>query len=170
MMDSVPAVRVQSAAVIARYPPWHALLGWTAHVVATPWWGLRGALRSRPRLTGRRVPLDAAQRRALLDRLRRLQPLQVRVSAVNEPGAIRYARELRNVLQAAAWSATGVYKGAGETTPTGVALAVRNIVAPPGEARVLLDALRRQGTRVVWAHKPEILHDRTIEIQVGRLR
>lgn len=91
------------------------------------------------------------------------------MSAVNEPGAVRYARELRDVMPAAAWPASGVFKRLDETAPEGVALAVRNVVAPPGKAVILLNTLRRLGTPVAWAHKPELSDNRTIEIQVGRL-
>jgi hypothetical protein len=72
-------------------------------------------------------------------------------------------------MHAAAWPASGVFKWGEDDAPAGVAVAVRNIVAPPGEAVVLLDTLRRLGTPVVWAHKPELSDNRTIEIQVGRL-
>lgn len=117
----------------------------------------------------RRCPLGPKQRGTLRERLCGLEPLEVRVSAVNKRGSIRYARELRNLMHEAAWPATGVFKSPGDGECAGVALAVRNIVAPPGEAIVLLNALRRLGTRVVWAHKPTLPHDRTIEIEVGRL-
>lgn len=143
--------------------------GGAASGVAAVLWLLSGALSYRARVLARRCPLDAMQRVTLLDRLCKLQPLEVRVSAVNEPGAVRYARELRDVMHAAAWPASGVFKRTDDEAPAGVALAVRNIVAPPGEAVILLNTLRRLGTPVVWAHKPELSDNRTIEIQVGRL-
>jgi hypothetical protein len=117
----------------------------------------------------RRCPLGPKQRGRLRERLGGLEPLEVRVSAVNERGSIRYAQELRNLMHEAAWPATGVFRSTGDEECTGVALAVRNIVAPPGEAMVLLNALRRLGTPVVWAHRPTLPDDRTIEIDVGRL-
>jgi hypothetical protein len=117
----------------------------------------------------RPCPLGPKQRGTLRERLCGLEPLEVRVSAVNERGSIRYARELRDVMHEAAWPATGVFRSDGHDEDTGVALAVRNIVAPPGEAVVLLNTLRRLGTRVIWAHRPTLPHDRTIEIEVGRL-
>ena len=141
--------------------------GGVVNVVAAALWLLSGALSLRARVLARRRPLGPRQRGTLLERLCKLEPLEVRVSAVNQAAAVRYARELRNVMHAAAWPATGVYKRA--DAPAGVALAVRNIVAPPGEAVVLLDTLRRLGTPVVWAHKPELSDNRTIEILVGRL-
>ena len=144
--------------------------GGIADVVVAALWLVSGALGYRARVIARRSPLGSTQRGTLLDRLCRLDPLEVRVSAVNEPGAVRYARELCNVMHAAAWPATGVFKWDDDPAPRGIALAVRNIVAPPGEAVVLLNTLRRLGTPVVWAHKPELSGDRTIEVQVGRLR
>jgi hypothetical protein len=143
--------------------------GGAANVVAAALWLLSGALSVRARVLARRRPLGPRQRGTLLERLCQLEPLEVRVSAVNQAAAVRYARDLRNVMHAAAWPASGVYKRAEADAPAGVALAVRNIVAPPGEAVVLLDTLRRLGTPVVWAHKPELSDNRTIEILVGRL-
>jgi hypothetical protein len=144
--------------------------GGAAYGVAAALWVLSGALSFLARSRAGSFPLDEAQRDTLLDRLGRLEPLDVRVFAVNNPGSIRYARELRNAIQAAEWPATGVFRREDDDAPAGVALAVRNIVAPPGEAVVLLNTLRRLGAHVAWAHKPELTDDRTIEIQVGPLR
>jgi hypothetical protein len=129
----------------------------------------RLSLLFRTRAIARRCPLGPKQRGTLRARLCKLDPLEVRVAAVNEPSSIRYARELREVMRDIAWPATGVFKSEGEDTDAGVVLAVRNIVAPPGEAVILLNTLRRLGSPVLWAHKPTLAHDRTIEIQVGRL-
>ena len=114
--------------------------------------------------------LAAEQRRTLLQTLGRLTPLEVRVSAVDEREAIRYARELRNVMTEAHWPVTGVLKSEYGGNGTGVTLAVRNVVAPPGEAITLMNALRRVGVPATWQHKPELEGDRTIEVRIGRLR
>ena len=73
------------------------------------------------------------------------------------------------MIAEAAWPVVGVYKRRGNGETAGVALAVRNILAPPGEAIMLVDTFRRVGIRIVWAHKPALGDDRTIEIQVGQL-
>ena len=143
--------------------------GGLVHVVAGGLWFVSGALAVRARSISRRCPLGVAQRGALLGRLSGLTPLEVRVSAVDAPDSIRYARELRNVIGEAAWPVAGVYKCRGGEDMAGVALAVRNILAPPGEAIMLLDTFRRVGIRIAWAHKPALGDDRTIEIQVGQL-
>jgi hypothetical protein len=155
-----------AAAGAAGVGVWH---GGAANIVAAVLWLASGMLSYRARTISRRCPIDPTQRGKLRERLCGLDPLEVRVSAVNEPDSIRYARELRNVIQEAAWPTTGVFKRNGGEERTGVALAVRNIVAPPGEAIILVNTLRRIGTQVTWAHKPTLSHDRTIEIQVGRL-
>lgn len=190
----------QSAAVVTKHPLWQAIrshgksprmllayslllavlavgvsipaLWWggVAYVVAAALWLVCGAVSFLARVRAGSFPLDATQRETLLERIGKLEPLEVRVFAVNKPGSIQYARELRNAIQAAEWPATGVFRRDDDHAPTGVALAVRNIVAPPGEAVVLLNTLRRLGTQVAWAHKPELTDDRTIEIQVGPLR
>jgi hypothetical protein len=113
--------------------------------------------------------LAAGQRRMLLQTLGRLTPLEVRVLAVDEHEAIRYARELRNVMTEARWPVTGVFKSEYGGNGTGVTLAVRNVVAPPGEAIILMNALRRVGVPATWKHKPELERDRTIEVLIGRL-
>jgi hypothetical protein len=155
-----------AAAAAAGVGAWQ---GGIAHGVAAGLWLACGAVSYRARRLTRRCPLGAAQREALLGKLSGLAPLEVRVSAVDEPQSIRYARELRNVMTRAAWPALGVFKARGDQDAAGVALAVRNIVAPPGEAIRLLETLRRAGVRIDWAHKPELTDDRTIEIQVGPL-
>jgi len=114
--------------------------------------------------------LAAGQRRALLQTLGRLTPLEVRVLAVDEREAIGYARELRNVMMEARWPVTGVFKSEHGGNGTGVTLAVRNVVAPPREAITLMNALRRVGVPATWEHKPELERDRTIEVLVGRRR
>ena len=114
--------------------------------------------------------LGAGQRRTLLQTLGRLTPLEVRVLAVDEREAIRYARELRNVMTEARWPVTGVFKSEYGGNGTGVTLAVRNVVAPPGEAITLMNALRRVGVPATWEHKPQLERDRTIEVLIGRLR
>jgi len=114
--------------------------------------------------------LAAGQRRTLLQTLGRLTPLEVRVLAVDEREAIGYARELRNVMMEARWPVTGVFKSEHGGNGTGVTLAVRNVVAPPGEAIILMNALRRVGVPATWEHKPELAGDRTIEMLVGRRR
>ena len=114
--------------------------------------------------------LAAGQRRTLLQTLGRLTPLEVRVVAVDEREAIRYARELRNVMTEARWPVTGVFKSEYGGNGTGVTLAVRNVVAPPGEAITLMNALRRVGVPATWEHKPQLERDRTIEVLIGRLR
>jgi len=114
--------------------------------------------------------LAAPHRRTLLQTLGRLTPLEVRVSAVDEHEAIRYARQLLNVMTEAHWPVTGVFKSQHDGNGTGVTLAVRNVVAPPGEAITLMNTLRRIGVRATWEHKPELAGDRTIEVLVGRLR
>jgi hypothetical protein len=114
--------------------------------------------------------LAAGQRRTLLQTLGRLTPLEVRVLAVDELEAIRYARELRNVMMEARWPVTGVFKSEYGGNGTGVTLAVRNVVAPPSEAITLMNALRRVGVPATWEHKPELERDRTIEVLVGRRR
>ena len=61
--------------------------GGTAYVVAVALWVLCGALSFLARSRAGQFPLDEAQRDALLDRLGRLEPLDVRVFAVNKPGS-----------------------------------------------------------------------------------
>jgi hypothetical protein len=114
--------------------------------------------------------LAARQRRMLLQTLGRLTPLEVRVSAVDEQEAILYARELRSVMTEARWPVTGVFKSPHAGNGTGVTLAVRNVVTPPGEAIALMNTLRRAGVPATWEHKPELAGDRTIEVLVGRRR
>jgi hypothetical protein len=114
--------------------------------------------------------LAGRQRRTLLQTLGRLTPLEVRVLAIDEREAIRYARELRNVMTEAHWPVTGVFKSEYGGNGTGVTLAVRNVIAPPGEAITLMNALRRVGVPATWEHKPELEGDRTIEVLIGRLR
>jgi hypothetical protein len=143
--------------------------GGAANVVAGALWLVSGVLSYRARRLARRCPLGAAQRGALLGKLTGLSPLQVRVSAVDDADSIRYARELRNVIDEAAWPVVGVFKRRAADDTAGVALAVRNILTPPGEAVALLESFRRAGIRIAWAHKPELAHDRTIEICVGPL-
>ena len=126
--------------------------------------GILGLRISRPR------GLTAEQRRTLLQTLGRLTPLEVRVSAVDEQEAIRYARDLRNVMTEAQWPVRGVFKSQYGGNGTGVTLAVRNVVTPPGQAITLMNTLRRIGVPTTWAHKPELAGDRTIEVLVGRLR
>jgi hypothetical protein len=125
---------------------------------------LLGLRISRPR------GLAAGQRRTLLQTLGRLTPLEVRVSAVDEHEAIRYARELRNVMTEAQWPVRGVFKSQYGGNGTGVTLAVRNVVIPPGEAITLMNTLRRVGVPAAWEHKPELAGDRTIEVLIGRRR
>jgi hypothetical protein len=114
--------------------------------------------------------LAAGQRRALLKTLGRLTPLEVRVSAVDEHEAIRYAHQLRNVMTEAQWPVTGVFKSQYGGNGTGVTLAVRNVVTPPGEAIALMNTLRRIGVPATWEHMPELGGDRIIEVLVGRRR
>jgi hypothetical protein len=121
------------------------------------------------RVAGRRG-LAASQRGTLLQALGRVAPLHVRVYAVNRRDALRYARDLRGLLDEAKWPVTGVFKVKGESSVRGVSLAVRNVVAPPGEAIALMNTLRRIGLRATWDHKPELADDRTVEVLVGRLR
>jgi hypothetical protein len=121
------------------------------------------------RLAGR-YELGMLQRGALLRCLGRLEPLEVRVSAVNEPEAIHYARGLRDVMHEAHWPASGVFRCNGGLNGTGVTLAVRNVVAPPTEALILMDTLRRTGAPAVWGHQPDLADDRRIEVRIGRLR
>jgi hypothetical protein len=121
------------------------------------------------RIAGRRG-LGGRQRGVLLGALGRVAPLHVRVSAVNQRTAIRYARDLRGVLQEARWPVTGVFKTREAAGARGVNLAVRNVVAPPGEAIALMNALRRVGLPATWDHKPELANDHTVEVLVGRLR
>jgi hypothetical protein len=121
------------------------------------------------RLAGK-YELGLLQRNALLRRLGRLQPLQVRVLAVNERAAIDYARGLRDVMLEARWPASGVFRSQSGLDGGGVTLVVRNVVAPPSEAVALMETLRRTGARVVWGHKPDLTDDRRIEVRVGSLR
>ncbi len=120
-----------------------------------------GGRLSRPRR------LDAGQRQTLLQTLGRLAPLEVRVAAVNEEEAIRYARELRNTMTEARWPVAGVFKCRGDAGAAGVTLAVRNVVTPPGEAIALMNTLRRIGIPANWGHKPALTGDRIIEVRVG---
>jgi hypothetical protein len=116
---------------------------------------------SRPRRLG------GGQRRALLQALGPLPSLAVRVSAVNEQEAIHYARELRDALAEARWPVTGVFKCHRDAGATGVTLAVRNVVAPPGEAIALMNTLRRIGIPANWHHEPGLSGDRIIEVRIG---
>jgi hypothetical protein len=125
---------------------------------------LLGSGISRPR------GLAAGQRRVLLQTLGRLTPLEVRVSAVDDKEAIRCAHQLRSVIAEARWPVTGVYKSRHGGNGTGVTLAVRNVVIPPGEAITLMNTLRGIGVPATWRHQPDLPGDRTIEVVVGRQR
>jgi hypothetical protein len=114
--------------------------------------------------------LGPGQRRTLVQVLGRVTPLEVRVSSVDERESIRYARELRNVMTEARWPVTGVFRHQSAGNGTGVVLAVRNVVAPPGEAITLMNTLRRVGVPATWEHRPELADDHVIEVLVGRLR
>ncbi len=114
--------------------------------------------------------LAAGQRKALLEMLGRLTPLEVRVSAVDEDEAIGYAHQLQNAMTEAHWPVSGVFKSQCGGHEPGVMLAVRNVVAPPGEAITLMNTLRRIGVPATWEHKPTLAGDRTIEVLVGPLR
>jgi hypothetical protein len=114
--------------------------------------------------------LGPEQRLILLQALGRVTPIEVRVSAVDERDSIRYARELRNVMTEARWPVTGVFKHESPHDATGVTLAVRNVVAPPEQAIVLMNTLRRIGVPVTWEHRPELTGDHVVEVLVGRLR
>jgi hypothetical protein len=70
----------------------------------------------------------------------------------------------------ARWPVTGVFKHESPGRGPGMTLAVRNVVAPPEEAIVLMNTLRRIGVPVTWEHKPELAGDGVIEMLVGRLR
>lgn len=113
--------------------------------------------------------LGPEQRLILLQALGRVTPIEVRVSAVDERDSIRYARELRNVMTEARWPVTGVFRHQSAGNGTGVVLAVRNVVAPPGEAITLMNTLRRVGVPATWEHRPELADDHVIEVLVGRL-
>ena len=89
------------------------------------------------------------------------------MSAVNEQEAIHYARELRDALAEARWPVTGVFKCHRDAGATGVTLAVRNVVAPPGEAIALMNTLRRIGIPANWHHEPGLSGDRIIEVRIG---
>jgi hypothetical protein len=121
------------------------------------------------RLAGR-YEVGLLQRGALLRCLGRLEALDVRVAAVNEPDAIAYARGLRDVVQEAGWPAMGVFRCNGSADGTGVTLVVRNVLTPPAEAVALMETLRRTGALAVWGHKPDLPDDRRIEIRIGYLQ
>lgn len=123
----------------------------------------------RARRATRPPELPAIPRANLLEALARLPPVPVRVSAVDEAAAIRYARRLRDVMAEAKWPVRGVFKTEGPKPPVGVILAVHNVVAPPGEAMALMTTLRRAGIPVDWGHKPELPAGTTVEILIGRL-
>jgi hypothetical protein len=112
--------------------------------------------------------LRPKQRQALLQALGRTAPVEVRVAAVSDPEAVRYARELRNAMNAAHWPAMGIFKCNGDAPGPGVTVAVRNVVTPPAEAITLMNALRRIGVPAIWQHKPQLTADHTIEVLVGR--
>jgi hypothetical protein len=120
-----------------------------------------GGRMSRPRR------LASGQRRTLLQALGQLPPLQIRVSAVNEEEAIHFARQLRDAMTEARWPVAGVFKCQGDAGTTGVTLAVRNVVAPPGEAIALMNTLRRIGILANWHHKPGLSGDRIVEVRIG---
>jgi hypothetical protein len=121
------------------------------------------------RIAGRRG-LRSRQREMLLQALGRTAPLEVRVSAIDHRDAIRYARDLRSVMTEAKWPVAGVFKVKDGHGSRELALAVRNVVAPPSEAIALMNALRRVGLPAIWHHKPDLKSDRTIEVLIGRLR
>jgi hypothetical protein len=108
------------------------------------------------------------QRAGLLQDLRQLPPLAVRVSAVDDPDARAYAEQLREVLAEAGWPAQGVFVPDDERNATnaGVYVAVRDDI-PPDEARHLLHALQRIGIAAQTAHKTGLPDNRTVEILVG---
>jgi len=112
--------------------------------------------------------LAAGQRQTLLRTLGRLTPLEVRVSAVDDREAIRCAHQLRSVMAQAHWPVKGVYKSRHGENGTGVTLAVRNVVIPPGEAITLMNTLRGIGVPATWRHQPDLPGDRIIEVVVGR--
>jgi hypothetical protein len=141
-----------------------------AHVVAFVLVSIASLLAWRVARLGARVELTAARRGTLLEALVGLPPLAVRVTAVNERAAIRYARELRDVMSEAKWPVSGVFKSNGSTPQAGVVLAVPNVLAPSPEAMALMRALRRAGIPANWGHKPELGRDRALEVVIGPLR
>ena len=158
--------------VLAVAAAYATAVGWRSgelevHGVAALLWFGSALLACRARALERRCPLGARLRESLLGKLRGLTPLDVRVSAIAAPESVCYARELRNVIGKADWPVMGVYKRRDEAA--GLAMAVQNILAPPGEAIVLFDVFRRVGIKIVCAHMPSLGDDRTIEIQVGQL-
>jgi hypothetical protein len=164
------ALGVASAAAAVGAAVVGAWRGGPANVLAVVLVLLSVALSFRALRIAGRYELGLLQRGTLLRSLGRLAPLEVQVSAVDDRDAVDYARGLRDVMNEARWPATGVFKCAQGTQPAGVTLVVRNVVAPPGEAVVLQDTLRRTGVHVGWGHRADLADDRTIEVRVGRLR
>lgn len=112
--------------------------------------------------------LREIQRVQLLERIRRLRALQIRIAAVPDREAVNFARELLDVFLAAGWRAQGVYRTShGNVGRTGLFLAVKDDDSAPDEARWLLLLLDEVGLEASQATKAA-LPVGVLELVVGR--
>ena len=113
--------------------------------------------------------LEGMQRAQLLDRLRQLPPAELRITAVPDGEAVRFARQLLEVFIEAGWPARGVYRAPHAIAgSTGLFLAAKDRDAVPDEARHLLLALSQFGLPAVESTKSGLPHAKALEILVGR--
>ena len=140
-----------------------------AQVVAFVLVAIAGVLAWRVGRLGAPIRLAAPRSGPLLETLAGMPPLAVRVTAVNDPAAIRYARELRDLMSEAKWPVSGVFRSNGSAPPAGVILAVPNVLAPSAEAMAFMRALRRAGIPANWGHKPQLGRDAALELVIGSL-
>jgi len=123
--------------------------------------------RAHERSTHRR--LGRMQREHLVLRLRQLPaPIELRVVAVPDGEAVRFAHELLDVFVEAGWPAHGVYRALpANIASTGLFIAVQDGNYPSEEERRLLLALSEFGMYPVKSTSPKLTHPKALELLVG---
>ncbi|HYS16854.1 MAG TPA: hypothetical protein VET45_08020 [Candidatus Binatia bacterium] len=123
--------------------------------------------RALERSTHRR--LGGIQREHLILRLRQLPtPSELRVVAVPDEEAVRFAQELRDVFLEAGWPARGVFHALpANVGSTGLFIAVQDGNFPSEEERRLLLALSEFGMYAVKSTSPKLTHPKALELLVG---
>ena len=109
------------------------------------------------------------QREHLVMRLRQLPaPIELRVVAVPDGEAVRFAHELLDVFVEAGWPAHGVYRALpANIASTGLFIAVQDGNYPSEEERRLLLALSEFGMYPVKSTSPKLTHPKALELLVG---
>jgi len=123
--------------------------------------------RAHERSTHRR--LGRMQREHLVMRLRQLPaPIELRVVAVPDGEAVRFAHELLDVFVEAGWPAHGVYRALpANIASTGLFIAVQDGNDPSEEERRLLLTLSEFGMYPVKSTSPKLTHPKALELLVG---